>query len=132
MPPPIPIATYRLQLTADFNFYEAASVIPYLKDLGISHVYASPFMKARAGSTHGYDVVDFEAGEPLPDPARNAVRLTIRYEGPVSEFSELWAEFMNSPGTSMVRNVRSDLSNTFTCGSIPRSSTSHPTISAEP
>jgi (1->4)-alpha-D-glucan 1-alpha-D-glucosylmutase len=58
MPPAIPIATYRLQLTADFNFDSAASVVPYLKSLGISHVYASPFMKARKGSTHGYDVVD--------------------------------------------------------------------------
>jgi hypothetical protein len=47
---------------------------------------------------HGYDVVDFEAGEPLPDPTRNAVRLAIRYGGPVSEFSELWAELMDSPG----------------------------------
>ena len=58
MPPAIPIATYRLQLTADFNFDAAAAVVPYLKNLGISHVYASPFMKARKGSTHGYDVVD--------------------------------------------------------------------------
>src|ERR1700742_503015 len=58
MPSSIPVATYRLQLTADFNFDAAAAVIPYLKALGISHVYASPFLKARAGSTHGYDVVD--------------------------------------------------------------------------
>jgi (1->4)-alpha-D-glucan 1-alpha-D-glucosylmutase len=58
MPPPIPLATYRLQLTADFDFEQAAEVAPYLKALGISHVYASPFMKARKGSTHGYDVVD--------------------------------------------------------------------------
>jgi (1->4)-alpha-D-glucan 1-alpha-D-glucosylmutase len=58
MPPAVPIATYRLQLTADFNFDAAAAVIPYLKGLGISHVYASPFMKARKGSTHGYDIVD--------------------------------------------------------------------------
>ncbi len=58
MPPAIPIATYRLQLTADFDFDAAAAVVPYLKALGISHVYASPFMKARKGSTHGYDVVD--------------------------------------------------------------------------
>ncbi|MFB9266393.1 malto-oligosyltrehalose synthase [Bradyrhizobium erythrophlei] len=58
MPPAIPIATYRLQLTADFDFDAAARVAPYLKALGISHVYASPFMKARKGSTHGYDVVD--------------------------------------------------------------------------
>jgi len=58
MPPAIPIATYRLQLTADFDFDAAAAVAPYLKALGTSHVYASPFMKARKGSTHGYDVVD--------------------------------------------------------------------------
>ena len=58
MPPAIPIATYRLQLTADFDFDAAASVVPYLKALGITHVYASPFMKARKGSTHGYDIVD--------------------------------------------------------------------------
>lgn len=58
MPPAIPIATYRLQLTPDFDFDAAAAVVPYLKALGISHVYASPFMKARQGSTHGYDIVD--------------------------------------------------------------------------
>ena len=58
MPPAVPIATYRLQLTADFNFDAAAAVVPYLKNLGISHLYASPFMKARKGSTHGYDIVD--------------------------------------------------------------------------
>jgi (1->4)-alpha-D-glucan 1-alpha-D-glucosylmutase len=58
MPSAIPIATYRLQLTADFNFDAAADVVPYLKALGITHLYASPFMKARKGSTHGYDIVD--------------------------------------------------------------------------
>ncbi|MGJ4994052.1 malto-oligosyltrehalose synthase [Bradyrhizobium sp. HKCCYLS3077] len=58
MPPAIPLATYRLQLTADFNFEAAARIVPYLKALGISHVYASPFMTARKGSTHGYDITD--------------------------------------------------------------------------
>ncbi|PZA09076.1 malto-oligosyltrehalose synthase [Rhodopseudomonas palustris] len=58
MPPAIPTATYRLQLTADFGFGSAAAIVPYLKRLGISHVYASPFTKARKGSTHGYDIVD--------------------------------------------------------------------------
>jgi (1->4)-alpha-D-glucan 1-alpha-D-glucosylmutase len=58
MPVSVPIATYRLQLTANFDFDAATAVVPYLKALGISHVYASPFMKARKGSTHGYDVVD--------------------------------------------------------------------------
>ena len=58
MPAAIPIATYRLQLSADFDFDAAASVVPYLKALGITHLYASPFMRARKGSTHGYDVID--------------------------------------------------------------------------
>jgi (1->4)-alpha-D-glucan 1-alpha-D-glucosylmutase len=58
MPPAIPIATYRLQLTADFGFDKAAEIVPYLKALGITHLYASPFMQARKGSTHGYDIVD--------------------------------------------------------------------------
>jgi (1->4)-alpha-D-glucan 1-alpha-D-glucosylmutase len=58
MPPAIPIATYRVQLTADFDFDAAAAIVPYLKALGITHLYASPFMKARQGSTHGYDIVD--------------------------------------------------------------------------
>ena len=54
----IPIATYRVQLTATFDFDTAAAIVPYLKALGISHLYASPFLKARKGSTHGYDIVD--------------------------------------------------------------------------
>ena len=58
MPPAIPIATYRLQLTAEFDFDAATAIVPYLKALGISHLYASPFLKARRGSTHGYDIID--------------------------------------------------------------------------
>jgi (1->4)-alpha-D-glucan 1-alpha-D-glucosylmutase len=54
----IPIATYRLQLTANFDFDAAASIVPYLKALGVTHLYASPFMKSRKGSTHGYDIID--------------------------------------------------------------------------
>jgi (1->4)-alpha-D-glucan 1-alpha-D-glucosylmutase len=51
-------ATYRLQLTPSFGFAEAEQRIPYLRDLGISHLYLSPSLQARAGSQHGYDVVD--------------------------------------------------------------------------
>src|SRR6266403_4056132 len=58
MPPAIPIATYRVQLTPNFDFDAATVIVPYLKALGITHLYASPFMKARKGSTHGYDIVD--------------------------------------------------------------------------
>ena len=58
MPPPVPLATYRLQFTSAFTFDDAARIAPYLKTLGVSHVYASPFLKAQHGSTHGYDIVD--------------------------------------------------------------------------
>lgn len=58
------LSTYRLQLTSDFGFQAAADIVPYLKELGITHVYASPFMRARSGSTHGYDVVDHNAFNP--------------------------------------------------------------------
>ena len=64
MPPSVPIATYRLQLTPSFGFDDAAAAAPYLKAFGISHLYASPFLKARAGSSHGYDVVDHNALNP--------------------------------------------------------------------
>src|SRR5690349_3204821 len=58
MPTDIPLATYRIQFTSAFGFDAAAKYVPYLKQLGISHLYASPFLKARPGSTHGYDIVD--------------------------------------------------------------------------
>ena len=51
-------ATYRLQLTSSFGFGAARALVPYLRDLGISHLYLSPSFQARPGSTHGYDVVD--------------------------------------------------------------------------
>ncbi|HEY3846436.1 MAG TPA: malto-oligosyltrehalose synthase [Acetobacteraceae bacterium] len=48
----------RLQLHAGFTFADAAHLVPYLADLGVSHLYSSPILTARAGSMHGYDVVD--------------------------------------------------------------------------
>lgn len=63
-PPRIPLATYRLQLHRDFTFAHAAEILPYLHALGISHVYCSPYLKARAGSRHGYDIVDHNALNP--------------------------------------------------------------------
>ena len=58
MLPRRPESTYRLQFHAGFTFRDAAAVVPYLHDLGVTHCYASPYLKARPGSTHGYDVVD--------------------------------------------------------------------------
>src|SRR5271167_3893981 len=54
----IPTATYRLQLHKGFTFADAGKRVPYFSRLGISHLYLSPILKARAGSAHGYDVVD--------------------------------------------------------------------------
>ena len=71
----IPTATYRLQFSPTFGFRSAKEVIPYLADLGVSDIYASPIFKARSGSTHGYDIVD--ATKLNPDL------------GAVSEFDEL-------------------------------------------
>jgi (1->4)-alpha-D-glucan 1-alpha-D-glucosylmutase len=51
-------ATYRLQLTPSFGFAPARALVPYLRDLGVSHLYLSPVLQARRGSQHGYDVVD--------------------------------------------------------------------------
>ena len=51
-------ATYRLQLSSDFDLHAARELVPYLRDLGISHLYLSPSLQARSGSTHGYDQVD--------------------------------------------------------------------------
>src|SRR5437763_3761450 len=51
-------AAYRLQMTPDFSFRAARAVVPYLRELGVSHLYLSPSLQARHESTHGYDVVD--------------------------------------------------------------------------
>src|SRR5579885_2396972 len=54
----IPGATYRLQLNHLFTFKDAQRIVPYLADLGITDLYASPFLKAGPNSLHGYDVSD--------------------------------------------------------------------------
>jgi (1->4)-alpha-D-glucan 1-alpha-D-glucosylmutase len=57
----IPSSTYRLQLHRDFTFDDAAAIAEYLHELGVSHVYCSPYLQAAPGSTHGYDVVDHQS-----------------------------------------------------------------------
>jgi len=54
----IPSATYRLQLHKDFTFADASARVDYFAALGVSHLYLSPILAARAGSMHGYDVID--------------------------------------------------------------------------
>ncbi len=58
------VATYRLQFRGGMDFERAAALVPYLRRLGISHLYASPIFTAAAGSTHGYDVADYNEIDP--------------------------------------------------------------------
>lgn len=58
MTPETPRSTYRLQLTPEFGFAEAAEAADYLADLGVTHAYLSPVLEAVPGSQHGYDVTD--------------------------------------------------------------------------
>jgi len=60
----VPRATYRLQFNNRFTFADATLIVDYLDQLGISHCYASPYLKARPGSPHGYDIIDHNAINP--------------------------------------------------------------------
>jgi (1->4)-alpha-D-glucan 1-alpha-D-glucosylmutase len=76
----IPTSTYRLQLPGHLRFEAARDLVPYLAELGIGAVYASPFLMSRQGSTHGYDVVDHSQLDPaigtLDEFGQFAERLT--------------------------------------------------------
>lgn len=75
-PAVVPGSTYRLQFHSGFTFRDALALVPYLADLGVTHVYASPFLKARKGSTHGYDIVDHGALNPEIGTEEDFIALT--------------------------------------------------------
>jgi (1->4)-alpha-D-glucan 1-alpha-D-glucosylmutase len=62
---PVPVSTYRLQLGADLTLDDVVERVPYLADLGVTHLYLSPVLTAAPGSTHGYDVVDHSEISPV-------------------------------------------------------------------
>lgn len=62
--PRVPVATYRLQFNRNFTFEDARQVVPYLDALGVSDLYASSYLAARPGSTHGYDIANHNALNP--------------------------------------------------------------------
>ncbi|MBI2851184.1 MAG: malto-oligosyltrehalose synthase [Chloroflexi bacterium] len=59
-----PVSTYRVQFNHNFTFRDAAALVPYLHELGITDIYASPYLKARPGSMHGYDITDHNSLNP--------------------------------------------------------------------
>jgi (1->4)-alpha-D-glucan 1-alpha-D-glucosylmutase len=76
--PPGPRATYRLQFNASFGLQDAIALVPWLSELGVSHIYASPLFKARPQSSHGYDVCDFHELNPELGTEADLIRLTSR------------------------------------------------------
>src|SRR5687767_2094665 len=76
-------ATCRLQMNEQFPLDEARAIVPYLHRLGISHLYASPILAARPGSTHGYDVADPTKVSPAlgGEPARQALVRELHAHG---------------------------------------------------
>lgn len=54
----VPLATYRVQFNGEFRFEDAAKIVPYIAELGMTDLYSSPLLRPRRGSTHGYDIVD--------------------------------------------------------------------------
>jgi (1->4)-alpha-D-glucan 1-alpha-D-glucosylmutase len=79
----IPLASYRIQFEPRFGFRDGMAIIAYLKDLGISDLYASPIFRARPGSAHGYDVVDSRELNPDLGSAEDFAELAgmVRQEG---------------------------------------------------
>lgn len=77
-PERVPLATYRLQFNRELTFSQAAALVDYLDALGISDVYASPIFKARAGSVHGYDVLDHDEVNPELGGEEGFARLAAR------------------------------------------------------
>ena len=86
----VPLATYRLQFSPGFTFKQASQIVQYLSQLGISDIYASPVLKPKTGSAHGYDVVD---------PTRINPDL-----GTMEEFSELIAD-VHSHKMSWIQDI---------------------------
>jgi (1->4)-alpha-D-glucan 1-alpha-D-glucosylmutase len=74
----IPVACYRIQFNPDFGFQAAKTIVPYLAELGMSDLYASPIFKSRKGSLHGYDVVD-------PNRLNSELGTELHFEGLVDK-----------------------------------------------
>jgi len=96
---PEPIATYRLQLCPGFGFKEAAALVSYLGRLGISHVYCSPYLQARPGSSHGYDVADpTKISEDLGGAAGHTAFCKALAEAGLGQILDIVPNHMAMPG----------------------------------
>ncbi len=101
--PRIPVSTYRLQFNQRFRFSDAAEIVAYLYELGISDIYASPYLKASKGSLHGYDIVDPAALNP-------EVGTEEEYDGLVRE---LWKYDMGQIADIVPNHMSCDSENSW-------------------
>ncbi|HET6264563.1 MAG TPA: malto-oligosyltrehalose synthase [Usitatibacter sp.] len=113
----IPRATYRVQLHGDFTFRDATRLVPYLARIGVSHIYCSPYLRARAGSTHGYDIVDHDELNPeigtredfdafVAEVARHGLAqlmdIVPNHMGVLGEDNEWWLDLLeNGPASTL-------------------------------
>jgi len=79
----VPVSTYRLQVTSDFDLYAAARVADYLAALGVTDAYTSPLLASTPGSQHGYDVTDQRVTDPGRggEQGRQALLAALRAAG---------------------------------------------------
>ncbi len=110
-----PLSTYRLQLHKGFTFQDARALVPYLTRLGVSDFYASPYLKATPGSTHGYDCVDHqhlnpEVGSPedhealchaLREQGLGQVLDVVPNHMGIERFNALWFDVLENGPSSM-------------------------------
>ena len=61
---PVPVSTYRFQVSKELDLHEVARLATYVHDLGADWLYLSPLLAAEPGSTHGYDVVAHDHLDP--------------------------------------------------------------------
>lgn len=95
----IPLSTYRLQLNRSFTFTQAADLVPYLAELGISHCYASPYLRARPGSLHGYDIIDHHRLNPeIGTPEDYERFVTVLHEHGMGQILDLVPNHMGIMG----------------------------------
>ncbi len=77
----IPVSTYRVQLNGDLRFADVQALVPYFHRLGITDLYTSPFLKARRGSRHGYDIIDHTSVNPEIGSDEDLAALTAALAG---------------------------------------------------
>ena len=111
-----PLSTYRLQFNQQFTFRDATALIPYLDRLGVSWLYASPYLEARPGSPHGYDITNHDRLNPeIGDDGDHAAMIHALHERGMGHLVDIVPNHMgvgtgeNAWWTDVIENGRSSM-----------------------